>query len=210
MICRVCNKDKNDFYKNHKTCKSCLRVKFLEKEKKKREDSFSAILNQLPKDVEVKEIPNTKGLYFATSNGRIIRKKKNSIVLEFAKDNGGYYYVCLSIDGKAKKEKVHRLIGKTFLKHEDGKNIINHKNFNKEDNRVENLEWCTISENTSHYYREHKNPIVRCSQFSLSDKENMIKLSKSGATTKSIGDKYNISHATVSMIINGRIKNFNK
>lgn len=49
---------------------------------------------------------------------------------------------------------VHRLVAMCFIKNNDKlKNIVNHKDGNKKNNHVDNLEWCTSSENTRHYYK---------------------------------------------------------
>lgn len=62
----------------------------------------------------------------------------------------GYYVVDLKKDGVRKTLKVHRLIATAFISKEEGKDFINHKNGIKTDNRIENLEWCTIAENNFH------------------------------------------------------------
>ena len=66
----------------------------------------------------------------------------------------GYLQVALNKDGNKKTIKVHQLVAMSFLKHKPCgmKLVLNHINFNKLDNRVENLEWCTISENAKHAY----------------------------------------------------------
>ena len=58
--------------------------------------------------------------------------------------------------GKTKEFKAHRLVALMFIPNPYNKPQINHINGRKEDNRVENLEWCTNSENQIHSYRTNK------------------------------------------------------
>ena len=52
---------------------------------------------------------------------------------------------------------VHKLVAKCFIKNDDiNKTIANHKDLNKENNHVDNLEWVTPQENTIHYYKNRK------------------------------------------------------
>lgn len=71
-------------------------------------------------------------------------------------DKDGYKeYQLRSNDGKRKYRRGHRLVGLAFLgEPPSNEHVINHKNGIKDDNRLENLEWVTISENTLHGYRE--------------------------------------------------------
>jgi hypothetical protein len=62
----------------------------------------------------------------------------------------GYWSVKLSKDGKCCTHHIHRLLAEAFIPQLAGKIIINHINGNKLDNRIENLEWCTYSENRIH------------------------------------------------------------
>lgn len=52
-----------------------------------------------------------------------------------------------------KDVRVHRLVAELYIKKVDGKNEVNHINGNKQDNRVENLEWCSHKENCIHAYK---------------------------------------------------------
>lgn len=73
--------------------------------------------------------------------------------LKASEDHHGYMVVNL-FDGKiARKHRIHRLISITLIPNPDNKPQVNHINGNRHDNRVENLEWATSSENIKHAYR---------------------------------------------------------
>ena len=65
----------------------------------------------------------------------------------------GYLKCNLKNNGERFDFRVHRLVAEAFIPNIDNKPVINHKNGIKTDNRVENLEWCTVSENVIHATR---------------------------------------------------------
>lgn len=75
-----------------------------------------------------------------------IRGRKYDKILSTSKKDNGYYTV--SINGN--NEYVHRLVAKAFIDNPNNLNEINHKDEDKSNNRVDNLEWCTKSYNVSY------------------------------------------------------------
>lgn len=81
-------------------------------------------------------------------------KKHTGCILRLHYDKAGYLIATLNLGHNKKKTPfVHRLVADAFIPRIVGKNIVNHKNGVRDDNRVENLEWCTTSENNLHAYR---------------------------------------------------------
>lgn len=102
-----------------------------------------------------KDIPGYEGLYQASSIGRIRNYRLKVLKPNLVKS--GYYHITLSSSSIPKTYRLHRIIGYAFIPQECGKPQINHINGIKTDNRVENLEWCTHSENQLHSYKNGLN-----------------------------------------------------
>lgn len=92
-----------------------------------------------------------KGEYRVSSLGRVMSLKGGKVkILNLTYDGKGYAYVGIHKDGAQKKIHVHVLVATAFIPNLENKREVNHKNGNKSDNRVENLEWATSSENRQH------------------------------------------------------------
>lgn len=108
---------------------------------------------------ELKDFPD----YGVTEDGRVWSYKSNKFLK--AGDSHGYKMVSLRVDRKSKHMLVHRLVALTFLPNPDDKPQVNHIDGDKTNNRLENLEWNTSSENIRHAFAtglSKTNKPIRC------------------------------------------------
>ena len=95
---------------------------------------------------EWKEIPGYEGLYEVSNKGNVRNVRRNTL-LRLTKTNYGYIRIDLCKNGIKTSLSVHRLVAETFIPHPDNLPMINHKDEDKTNNRVENLEWCDAKYN---------------------------------------------------------------
>lgn len=99
---------------------------------------------------EWRDVPGYDGRYQASNLGRV--KGPRGILRPFL-THGGYLINTAYLNGEKVREGVHRLVAKAFIPNPENKPQINHINGDKTDNRPENLEWVTCSENNLHRRR---------------------------------------------------------
>ena len=104
--------------------------------------------------------------YYITDNGDVYSRNyhKTGRIKKMTpcKDKKGYLFVPLMKNHKRHLYKIHRLVAEAFIPNPENKPQVNHKNGVKTDNRVENLEWCTNSENLFHCFSVlHKGKKIR-------------------------------------------------
>lgn len=98
-----------------------------------------------------------EGLYEISAFGRVKRlghprdKRTRPQSIMKLSPSDGYLITCfISREGKKRMVKAHRLVAKAFIPNPDNKPFINHKNLNRADNAVDNLEWVSHQENVNH------------------------------------------------------------
>ena len=103
-----------------------------------------------------KDIPNYEGYYQVSNLGRVNSLKNNKTkkdkLLKMRIGKDGYFSVLLSKERVQKRYTVHQLVAMAFLNHKPNgfEKVVNHKNFDKLDNRLENLEIVSNRENCNH------------------------------------------------------------
>ena len=85
-------------------------------------------------------------IYLVSSNGKVKRISTGRILKPL--NNQGYFRVALCKENKPKLYSIHRLVAQAFIPNPDGLPQVNHKDENKKNNCVSNLEWCTALYNT--------------------------------------------------------------
>lgn len=158
--------------------------------------------------------------YKINISGSVINKKGKAIVTSL--DRYGYVKIKLHKDSKRYYFTVHRLVAKTFIQNPENKPQVNHINGIKTDNRVENLEWCTAKENSTHAMEiglikkgfESKNFGINNPMYGRTGEKapqsKKIKDTVTGeifASIKDASEKYRINKSTLYSMISGKNKN---
>lgn len=135
------------------------------------------------------------------ANGRRVHSKQR--ILKPTKSSG-YYSVNLSKNGKSTSKKVHTLVAATFLGQRPSGSDVRHKNGRKTDNRKENLEYGTRSENVLDGYRI-TGKTMACQKLSPKIAEEIREKGKNGASQRKLAAEYGVSKSTIGAILKMKI-----
>lgn len=116
-------------------------------------------------------ISGYEGFYEVSNFGRVkslcAGKWRTEAIRKLVLDKDGYFTVCLKKDGVVKNMKVHRLVASAFIPNPEHYPEVNHKNEIRNDNRVDNLEWCTSRYNQTYHDKHLKlcKPVCKIDDF---------------------------------------------
>ncbi len=162
-----------------------------------------------------KDINEFKGYYQVSNFGRIKSlfryvKVKNGFrsvpekILKPKIDKDGYLHVVLQKDRKSRYLTIHRIVADTFIDNPNNLPHVNHKNENKQDNRVENLEWCTEQYNCNYGTRNLRRAESQSKEVCQYDKDgNLIATYKN---TKIASENTGIVRFNIINVCNNRRK----
>ena len=149
--------------------------------------------------------------YEISTIGRVRNIKTNRVLKCYDKPNE-YKRVTLTINGIGKTFCVHRLVAEIFIPNPLQKTTVNHKDGNKQNANVSNLEWCTLSENMKHAFdtglmknvsilKGIKGENHPCSKLKDIDILMIKCLSNNGFDYKMIGKRFNVNSTHIGLIV---------
>lgn len=142
--------------------------------------------------------------YAVQRDGRVYSYKNESYRVQQL-DKDGYKVVDLFSNGKRKNCKVHRLVAQAYIEIPEGATQVNHKDGDKTNNNVDNLEWCNQQHNNIHARDTGLNnshgenhPL---SKLSYEKAVTIRSLNKSGVSYSVLAEKYGVNFGTIGKIV---------
>lgn len=161
--------------------------------------------------VNWKDIKGYEGLYQVSDEGEVKALRTGNILSLNRLTHCGYRKASLSRNGKAKEHRIHRLVAEHFIPNPDGKETVNHKDGNKLNNRADNLEWASRSEQVFHSYELNlkarmggvDNPNAKLNDEQVREIRSIYQRNSKDFGTVALGKKYGVSHKVISNVVRG-------
>lgn len=165
-----------------------------------------------------KDITGYEGLYQVSSLGNVKSLDryvkhyrggncfKKGATLKPSKNRKGYYLIVLAKEGISRSKSIHRIVAETFIPNQQNKPQVNHKDGNKTNNSVQNLEWATQEENMTHAFENGLNKGSMLGKKGVSHPRNLLtqydvneikKMYNQGVKIKYIANSFNVSYKTI-------------
>ena len=158
-----------------------------------------------------RDIVGYEGRYQVSSMGRVKSLERKDRLGRIVKEcilkpgtDRGYLIVELCAGGKRKRLRVHRLVGEAFLPRAEGKDAINHKDEDKTNNNVWNLEWVSHKENCNFGTRNER--IAKANSKPVAQYIKDGELVKTWSSLTEIGKQTGFSIGNISQAANGKYK----
>jgi hypothetical protein len=147
--------------------------------------------------------------YLIGTNGLVYRQTKKGLkALKGTVRTNGYLTVTIATNGKRKDFFIHRLVAENFLENPDSLPVVNHKDGNKTNNNVSNLEWCTYKRNTQHALETglmktgEEHPRAKLTEAQVKAIKEAI---EKGVPCLKLAKIYNVASSTIDRIKRGKI-----
>lgn len=151
----------------------------------------------------MKDISGYEGLYAITEHGEVWSYKRKKFLSPGVQPNG-YLRVVLLKGHNRKNYSIHRLVAEAFIPNPNDWPIVNHKDENKANNDISNLEWCTYSFNNS--YGQSHIARVQMHAKAISKAVYCIELERTFESAKEASKILGITHSNIVHCLKGRHK----
>jgi hypothetical protein len=144
--------------------------------------------------------------YYISNMSNVINAKNNKTkLLKIYIPKDGYSSIVLYKNNNRKMFNIHRLVALAFIPNPQNKPCVNHINGIKNDNRIENLEWCSYSENEIHsknILNKKYNGVKGVKNHNNKLKErDVFEIRKSNLSQRTLAKKYNVCKSTIKKIL---------
>lgn len=147
------------------------------------------------------------GNYLISKQGDVYSVRNNKLIKPFV--SAAYKQVELNLNGKATKHLIHRLVAQAYIPNPNNFPCVNHKDGNKLNNDVSNLEWCNYSNNMRHasntgllHTKGSNNPASKLTEEDVKYIRSVYKKGDKEFGLCSLGRKFGVDHKTIWCVVN--------